>query len=75
MNYDAFVNMVAAVGGSLLENGAEIYRVEESMQRIFDAYGITKYNVLVDLLTHSSKKYPKRRNVAIELENLYSSSF
>ena len=36
---------------------------------------ITKYNVLVDLLTHSSKKYPKRRNVAIELENLYSSSF
>lgn len=36
---------------------------------------ITKYNVLVDMLTHSSKKYSKRRNVAIELENLYSASF
>lgn len=34
---------------------------------------ITENNVLVDMLMHSSKKYPKRRDVAIELENLYSS--
>lgn len=34
---------------------------------------ITENNMLVDLLMHSSKKYPKRRDVAIELENLYSS--
>ena len=36
---------------------------------------ITQNNVLVDMLTHSSKRYPKRRDVAIELENLYSASF
>lgn len=36
---------------------------------------ITQNNMLVDMLTHSSNKYPKRRDVAIELENLYSASF
>ena len=35
---------------------------------------ITQNNMLVDLLMHSSKIYPKRRDVAIQLENLYSSS-
>lgn len=35
---------------------------------------ITDNNMLVDMLMHSSKKYPKRRDVAIELENLYSAS-
>ena len=34
---------------------------------------ITENNMLVDMLMHSSKKYPKRKDVAIELENLYSS--
>ncbi|HAB65899.1 MAG TPA: hypothetical protein DCE23_00895, partial [Firmicutes bacterium] len=38
-----------------------------------DEHKITENNMLVDLLMHSSKKYPKRRDVAIELENLYSS--
>ena len=35
---------------------------------------ITANNMLVDMLMGSSKKYPKRRDIAIELENLYSSS-
>ena len=35
---------------------------------------ITANNVLVDTLMHSSKKYPKRRDVSIYLENLYSTS-
>lgn len=35
---------------------------------------ITANNMLVDVLMHSSKKYPKRRDIAIELENLYSAS-
>lgn len=34
---------------------------------------ITENNMLVDLLMHSSKMYPKRRDVAIALEDLYSS--
>ena len=36
---------------------------------------ITENNVLVDVLGSSSKKYPKRRDVSIELENLYASGF
>jgi len=78
MNYDAFVNMVAAVGGSLLENGAEIYRVEESMQRIFDAYGITKYNVFAIpsciILTVSDDEghsYTKLLRIEAKGTNLY----
>ncbi len=38
-----------------------------------DEKKITENNMVVDMLMHSSKKYPKRRDVAIELENLYSS--
>ena len=36
---------------------------------------ITENNILVDILGSSSKKYPKRRDVSIELENLYASGF
>ena len=35
---------------------------------------ITGNNFVVDMLMHSSKKYPKRRDVSIALENLYSAS-
>ena len=35
---------------------------------------ITSNNFVVDMLMHSSKKYPKRRDVSIQLENLYSAS-
>ncbi len=39
MNYEDLINTTTEVGYLLLANGAEIYRVEESMQRIFRAYG------------------------------------
>ena len=35
---------------------------------------ITSNNFVVDMLMHTSKKYPKRREVAIALESLYSAS-
>lgn len=35
---------------------------------------ITEINMLVDTLMHSSKKYPKRRDVSIALEELYSAN-
>ncbi len=35
---------------------------------------ITKWNFLTDMLTYTSKKYPKRRDLAIEFENLYNTS-
>jgi len=40
MNYDELITITTDVGCLLLANGAEIYRVEESMQRIFYAYGV-----------------------------------
>ncbi len=39
MNYDDLISAATDVGYLLLRNGAEIYRVEDSMQRIFRAYG------------------------------------
>lgn len=40
MNYEELINTATDVGSALLTNGAEIYRVEESMQRIFQAYSV-----------------------------------
>lgn len=40
MFYDELVTLTTDIGCLLLANGAEIYRVEESMQRIFHAYGV-----------------------------------
>lgn len=39
MNYDRLVNTTADTGYLLIANGAEISRAEESMRRIFHAYG------------------------------------
>ena len=40
MNYDELIILATDVGCLLLSNGGEIYRAEESMQRIFHAYGV-----------------------------------
>lgn len=40
MEYHELLNLSADIGRLLLQNGAEIYRVEESMERIFAAYGV-----------------------------------
>lgn len=40
MNYDELIILATDVGCLLLSNGGEIYRAEESMQRIFRAYGV-----------------------------------
>lgn len=45
MNYNELINTAVDVGYLLVVNGAEIYRVEESMQRIFRAYGVTSGEV------------------------------
>jgi uncharacterized membrane protein YjjP (DUF1212 family) len=39
MDYDRLVNTAADIGYLLISNGAEISRAEESMRRIFSAYG------------------------------------
>ena len=40
MDYDELLNTSTDVAFALLESGAEIYRVEEAIHRIFRAYGV-----------------------------------
>lgn len=39
MDYDQLLDLGAELGRSLMESGAEIYRVEESVRRLLTAYG------------------------------------
>lgn len=47
LDYDQLVALSTEVGHHLLESGAEIYRVEESVQRILEAYGAESGQVFV----------------------------
>jgi len=40
VNYEALLNLAVEIGRRLQESGAEIYRVEEAVQRICRAYGV-----------------------------------
>ena len=41
------LELAGHAGSILLKNGAEIFRVQETMTRILDAYGVTDHNVYV----------------------------
>lgn len=41
------LNLAISAGEVLLKNGGEIYRVQETVSRILEAYGIEDYNVFV----------------------------
>ena len=41
------LNLAVSAGEALLKNGGEIYRVQETVGRILEAYGIADYNVFV----------------------------
>lgn len=45
MDYHRLLNVSIRLGVLLLENGAEIYRVEESIQRVLNAYGVKKVDL------------------------------
>ena len=45
MDYELALNTITEMGYVLLRNGAEIYRVEESMQRLCSAYGLEEGEV------------------------------
>ncbi len=47
MSRDQLLNSAADIAVLLLENGGEIYRVEDSVQRIFRAYGVAGCQVFV----------------------------
>ncbi len=40
LDYDALLSLSAELGFRLMESGAEIYRVEESIRRLLQAYGV-----------------------------------
>ena len=45
MTSNELIDISVDIGAALLENGAEIYRVEESIARICYAYGATETNI------------------------------
>ncbi len=45
MDYNALLSLVTEIGFRLQQSGAEIYRVEESVQRVLQAYGVTNGEV------------------------------
>ena len=47
MDYNALLNLASDLGYGLLESGAEIYRVEESIQRLLHAYGVAEADPFV----------------------------
>ena len=47
MDFNRIINFSTELGTLMLENGAETYRVEETMSRICLAYGIEKVDVFV----------------------------
>ncbi len=47
MNYHRLLHLVIMLGSTLLENGAETYRVEESILRIFQGHDMAQVDVFV----------------------------
>ncbi len=47
MDYDQLLNLATDLGYGLLKSGAEIYRVEESIQRLLQAYGVAQADPFV----------------------------
>lgn len=41
------LNLAVSIGEEMLKSGGEIYRVQETVSRILEAYGIRDYNVVV----------------------------
>lgn len=76
------LNNISEIGRLLLKHGAEIYRVEESMERMVKAYGYMQvevfaipsyFNLSVVLEDHSTYTITKRsRQNRINLDNVYA---
>ena len=64
------LKMALMLGVSLMENGAEIYRIEESISRVLKSYGIKRTdvyavpnNIIVTIETDEDISYTKMRRV------------
>lgn len=70
LDYDVLINLATDMGFRLLETGAEIYRVEESVQRILRAYGLTTGEVfaipnciIVSMVTPTGRTFTRVRRM------------
>ena len=75
-DYQKLLNTATDVGHFLLESGAEIYRVEESIQHILYAYGVKHADVFaipsyiaVTITTHEDKCYTRLRRILVRGTN------
>ncbi|MCR5825239.1 MAG: threonine/serine exporter family protein [Oscillospiraceae bacterium] len=71
MEYDVLLELAADMGCRLMTSGAEIYRVEESMQRILNAYGLSSAEVfaipnciIVSVTTPEGRSITRMRRIA-----------
>ena len=69
MNEQLLLKNIAEIGRLLLKNGAEIYRVEESLERMCQSYGFkdigvfalpTYFTISVTFKDNTSASYTKR---------------
>ncbi len=77
MNFDQLLNVSMRLGTMLLENGAEIYRVEESIRRMVLAYGAREVDVyaipntiIVTLMTTQHINLTKTKRIHDRTTNL-----
>lgn len=53
MNYEKLVQGILNIGEAMLQCGAEIFRVEDSLYRMYKSYGFMTYECICD-----SEQYP-----------------
>lgn len=77
MDYNELLNVTTQLGQMLLENGAEIYRVEESIQRMALAYGAKEVDVyavpttiIVTISTSDEFNITKTKRIYLRSTNL-----
>lgn len=71
MNYDKLLNIAVELGCRLMSSGAEIYRVEESVRRLLQAYGLESPDVfaipncvIVSVATPTGHPITRMRRIA-----------
>ena len=77
MDYAKLLDLVTEIGEGMLENGAEIYRVEESLQRMLEAYGIQEVEsfavqtaIIVTIVTPQTGPVTRLRRIRSRGTNL-----
>ena len=70
MNEQLLIKNIAEIGKLLLKNGAEIYRVEESLERMCQSYGFQDIGVFA-LPTYFTMSVTFQEQVLLLLKELY----